>query len=1338
MSWKKYGGIKQLTQSNYVNVNSVVTNTLTLREHYDGNFQINGSLFVNPEEGATNSSVNGNLDVSGNLLVTGNVTLEGDIRPNNIYVNNILDVSGVSTLRDKVFLDSSESTFLSGSLGKIGVNRLEADYLWDVCANHTQVARFVSQTDSAQHVIIQNKHHYGIVSEVDNSANRLLFYHQDVSMTEGEFGGDFGGGFGGVASIQYTPDGIMTHDVSQSIVLQTQQVIVGVDGVDGVGATLTVYDSLVDGSSVYLSHVDLSNTTTTSTALQLVSHNNSSNTFLKMVTPQNKGWNYGGGLYPFDTSRSMGSLGWTDICGSHYVFSDSRYIPSQTMVAGNNVSFLRSTTGFNTFQPETDRYTVNINGPLKLQHQEIHEVANMPFVLRQIAMSKYDGYGLAVGEKYESDGDSSYFYYFLSTYDYGRTWSSMDVTSTNDITFDAVVADSSFALIYGEEQNTFYSVGSSGILNYSGSSGSDTDVKVSKRFLFRYNNSNRMFVFENSESFSVDGLNNGNHYYSNVTLEGNSITVVQQVNEGEEEGESNDLSYNAIYSIDGASNEDNAVAVDGNFVFYMAGQYGTNGTIYQVLHNVNGVSGESLLYTSSSVDTGYVSIKSFGDNLVAVGGTYVTTGLGSGASFSDYELQAGLGVGAFTLNDVFLLDASHAIVVGTNATLFYSRNYMQQEWSIITIDMIDGMGNGHVLLDSQNDLLSVHMIDANTFLFGCKIGSTGESKILSCHFPDLFYPETAPSVLDICGNVTFGGSLYGSSEVQLFSTSSVVHLGATDSSVNMGVVNAQEILLQNEECLQLSTITPSDTYKDSGGTDVSLNKRIVLGDANTRIDIVGYLNLLDLSATNIEGGTGTGSSTDSSGSDISGSLDVDAVNDLIDSRLTTFYDVSISTIERTSSKYFYVNYDASYSDIQTAGAGLYIYNDISSDNFSGQSGLEDGYIRISKYKVAGESKQDSFSFLATGCDSYHGVRLNVTKIADNTTKLNESLPTGSSRKPLMFTNYKNNDGNNAPTDADYLAITGDFEDDRAEIVVDQNYPYMDECGNLFTNGHHLYTVDLSLSGMLYGMDASFVGSVYMDTDLSINGTGDIGTLVVRNKTTIGGSLHGADASFNGNVFIGMGVGTDTPKLAVEHLEISGGSVGRSVSLLYTDANRGHQMSLGTDVVDFSNSVLFVGGIQDCGIVMGVSGDRPYIAATKDKSGVDASGLYLSNGPYDFSDNTTGMVVGKDSVQVNTGLSALSFSALSDYRLKHNVKEIELRDLDKMDLLRPVSYSMRGADERQYGFIAHELQTHYPDLVLGEKDAHSMQQINYIGLIPLLVREIQDLRTKVAELSSRIG
>ena len=136
--------------------------------------------------------------------------------------------------------------------------------------------------------------------------------------------------------------------------------------------------------------------------------------------------------------------------------------------------------------------------------------------------------------------------------------------------------------------------------------------------------------------------------------------------------------------------------------------------------------------------------------------------------------------------------------------------------------------------------------------------------------------------------------------------------------------------------------------------------------------------------------------------------------------------------------------------------------------------------------------------------------------------------------------------------------------------------------------------------------------------------------------------------------------------------------------------------------------------------------------------MDASGLYLSNGPYDFLDNTTGMVVGKDSVQVNTGLSALSFSALSDYRLKHNVKEIELRDLDKMDLLRPVSYSMRGADERQYGFIAHELQTHYPDLVLGEKDAHSMQQINYIGLIPLLVREIQDLRTKVAELSSRIG
>jgi hypothetical protein len=49
---------------------------------------------------------------------------------------------------------------------------------------------------------------------------------------------------------------------------------------------------------------------------------------------------------------------------------------------------------------------------------------------------------------------------------------------------------------------------------------------------------------------------------------------------------------------------------------------------------------------------------------------------------------------------------------------------------------------------------------------------------------------------------------------------------------------------------------------------------------------------------------------------------------------------------------------------------------------------------------------------------------------------------------------------------------------------------------------------------------------------------------------------------------------------------------------------------------------------------------------------------------------------------------------------------------------------------EYGFIAHELQTVYPELVKGIKDGVDYQSINYSGLIPLIVKELQEMKTKM--------
>ena len=83
---------------------------------------------------------------------------------------------------------------------------------------------------------------------------------------------------------------------------------------------------------------------------------------------------------------------------------------------------------------------------------------------------------------------------------------------------------------------------------------------------------------------------------------------------------------------------------------------------------------------------------------------------------------------------------------------------------------------------------------------------------------------------------------------------------------------------------------------------------------------------------------------------------------------------------------------------------------------------------------------------------------------------------------------------------------------------------------------------------------------------------------------------------------------------------------------------------------------------------------------------------------------------------------------SDYRIKD-----EIRPLDEkysVDKLRPVSYRNKATKKREIGLIAHELQEIYPSLVNGKKDGAEMQSVNYIGLIPILINEVKNLKKRM--------
>ena len=118
-------------------------------------------------------------------------------------------------------------------------------------------------------------------------------------------------------------------------------------------------------------------------------------------------------------------------------------------------------------------------------------------------------------------------------------------------------------------------------------------------------------------------------------------------------------------------------------------------------------------------------------------------------------------------------------------------------------------------------------------------------------------------------------------------------------------------------------------------------------------------------------------------------------------------------------------------------------------------------------------------------------------------------------------------------------------------------------------------------------------------------------------------------------------------------------------------------------------------------------------------------------PYELYVN--GETILNGALQVNSTITATGsvsgtqWLSTSDYRIKENVEDLDL-EIYKTNNLRPVSYLNKLNNKFSLGLIAHELQELYPFLVVGEKDGANNQAVDYIGLIAILIKEIQELKT----------
>ena len=102
-------------------------------------------------------------------------------------------------------------------------------------------------------------------------------------------------------------------------------------------------------------------------------------------------------------------------------------------------------------------------------------------------------------------------------------------------------------------------------------------------------------------------------------------------------------------------------------------------------------------------------------------------------------------------------------------------------------------------------------------------------------------------------------------------------------------------------------------------------------------------------------------------------------------------------------------------------------------------------------------------------------------------------------------------------------------------------------------------------------------------------------------------------------------------------------------------------------------------------------------------------------------------------QIFTNGSTTTFATSSDVRLKHEIIDApEASSLIDAIQVRSFKWNADNSEQR-YGFIAQELVTVAPEAVSQPADPDDMMGVDYSKLVPMLVKELQSVRARLAQL-----
>ena len=259
-------------------------------------------------------------------------------------------------------------------------------------------------------------------------------------------------------------------------------------------------------------------------------------------------------------------------------------------------------------------------------------------------------------------------------------------------------------------------------------------------------------------------------------------------------------------------------------------------------------------------------------------------------------------------------------------------------------------------------------------------------------------------------------------------------------------------------------------------------------------------------------------------------------------------------------------------------------------------------------------------------------------------------------------------------------------------------------GNNGTGHQSLYNNSTGNYNSAYGYSA--LSDTTGSNNIGIGNVAQVPTASGSNQMSIGNSIYGLNIN-DGNAsndLIGIGVSAPT-----EALDVNGNARIRSV---YTNNGAATDRVV---VADTNGNIKTI--------------DRSMINNIYTADGTITGNriVTLNGGNIRFA--KTGTAITGSLMEVDGKIKTTAVNLNSDARLKEKVANIN-QETSFLNNLRPVSYywnakgKEKGGDNSlQYGFIAQEVEKIAPNLV--NTDADGYKSVNYIQVIPVLVKSLQD-------------